>query len=77
MKLRRRTSAGSSFISRATRSISRSITKTAAGRPAPRTGEVGILLVKATDTSSLKLGITYGPGTVVAAIHGSTRPHGM
>ncbi len=27
-------------------------------------------------TSSLKFGITYGPGTVVAVIHGSTMPHG-
>jgi hypothetical protein len=53
MKLRRRTSAGSSFISRATRSIIRSITNTPAGRPAPRTGVVEILLVNATSTSSL------------------------
>ena len=77
MKLRRRTSSRSSFSSRAMRSTSRSITTTASGRPAPRTGEVGTLLVSAQDTSSLKLGMTYGPGTVVAAIHGSTTPHGM
>ncbi len=77
MKLRRRTSARSSFISRATQSISRSMVTAASGRPAPRTGEVGTLLVKTTDTSSLKAGITYGPGTEVAAIHGSTTPHGM
>jgi hypothetical protein len=58
MKLRRRTSARSSFISRATQSISRSMTTAASGRPAPRTGEVGTLLVKATDTSRWKLRIT-------------------
>ena len=76
MKLRRRTSARSSLSSRATRSINRSIVTTASGRPAPRTGVVWILLVNTETTSSLKFGMTYGPGTVVAVIHGSTMPQG-
>jgi hypothetical protein len=45
MKLRRRTSAGSSPSDCASRSIIRSITNTPCGRPAPRTGVVEIMLV--------------------------------
>ena len=46
--LRARTSLRSSFSSRATRSISRSMANTACGRPAPRTTVVGTRLVSAT-----------------------------
>jgi hypothetical protein len=48
MKLRRRTSARSSFRLRATQSMLRSRMKLANGRPAPRMGEVGTALVKTT-----------------------------
>ena len=45
MRLRRRTSAGSSPISAANRSIARSIACVASGRPAPRNGPIGVVLV--------------------------------
>jgi hypothetical protein len=45
--LRKRTSAGSSPSSAATRSTMRSIAKAASGRPAPRYGAFGTLLVAA------------------------------
>ena len=54
MKLRRRTSAGSSPSSTASRSIARSIICVASGRPAPRTGPVGVVLVT-TDTISVSI----------------------
>ena len=47
--------------SRATRSSSRSIAKTACGRPAPRTGVVGTLLVSTT-RSAMRSRQAIGPG---------------
>ena len=44
-RLRRRTSAGSMPISAANRSIARSITAVASGRPAPRYAPTGVVLV--------------------------------
>ena len=52
MKLRRRTSAASSDTSAANRSIARSIICVASGRPAPRTGPVGVELVTSAITSA-------------------------
>ncbi len=61
MKLRRRTSAGSSDSSAANTSIARSIICVASGRPAPRTGPVGVVFVATARTSISIVGIRYTP----------------
>ena len=76
MKFRRLTSAGSIPVLWAIRSMSRSMTNTACGRPAPLTGEVGTLFVKPTIISICKEGIMYGPWTCVTAIQGNIKPKG-
>ena len=58
MKFRRRTSAGSSDSSAASRSIARSSICVASGRPAPRTGPIGVVLVTTALTSISTFGIS-------------------
>ena len=62
IRLRRRSSAGSSAIARAAVSISRSIAKHASGRPAPRYAATGAVLVSAPSRTMSQLGTTYAPG---------------
>ena len=56
-RLRRRTSAGSRPISAANRSIARSIACVASGRPAPRNGPMGVVLVTTLTVSASIVGI--------------------
>jgi len=66
--LRSRTSAGSSPNSPAMRSIVRSIANVASGRPAPRYGAFGTLLVAAMRAWTAKLSNLYGPGRWTAVL---------
>ena len=57
MKFFRRTSAGSSPISAAKRSIARSIACVASGRPAPRREVIGVVFVTTETPSNSSFGI--------------------
>ena len=74
MKLRRRTSAGSSDNSAANMSIARSIICVASGRPAPRTGPIGVVLVTTALTSTSIFGISYTPLAIIAVRFGRNAP---
>src|SRR5213593_3880963 len=62
MKLRSRISVGSIRSRRAARSIKPSITNTAGGRPTPRYGPSGALLVATPRVRPRYVGTRYGPG---------------
>ena len=68
IRLRRRISARSIPSRPAARSRSRSITNVPCGRPAPRTGVTGTLLVAASLMSNEKAGTAYGPSRLVAEL---------
>ncbi len=61
MRLRRRSSTGSIPSSRAATSMTRSIAYVASGRPAPRYGPVGVVLVKTPVLSMWIAGVVYTP----------------
>ena len=64
MKLRRRNSAGSRPRSAANRSIARSSSWVASGRPAPRTAAVGVVFVATESKRTSILGIAYTPEAI-------------
>ena len=68
--LRRLTSAGSRPSVPAIRSIVRSMASAASGRPAPRYGAFGTLLVAATRAVAAKFAILYGPSKCTAVLYG-------
>jgi hypothetical protein len=61
---------------RATLSASRSSTKAAFGRPAPRIGVVGTLLVKTTSSETSTASSAYGPGNGPSSVNGRISPYG-
>jgi len=60
--LRRRSFTGSMPVTRAASSIARSSMKFASGRPAPRYGAVGVVLVKTQRTFMSMRAMSYMPG---------------
>jgi hypothetical protein len=75
--LRRRTSAGSRPSALAIRSIVRSMASAASGRPAPRYGAFGTLLVAAMRAAAAKFAILYGPSKWTAVLSAIPVPTGF
>ena len=59
------------FRSRAARSTIRSTRYAASGRPAPRYGPVGTLLVATPSISTLALGMAYAPVSSIEVVTGT------
>ena len=64
MRLRRRTSTGSRPSSAASRSIERSTSAAASGRPAPRRGAVGVAVVTTLRMRARMAGMAYAPDSM-------------
>jgi hypothetical protein len=73
-RLRRRTSAGSTPISAANRSIARSTAAVASGRPAPRYAPTGVVFVTTDRAYDSTLPKAYVPGVISRVSEGSSAP---